>query len=214
MLIPAAEPDAKAVRRWGWLPSCLTRRSYSKPRGIAAHCLQAPIMQAPTVKTNRRRQDRIQAVLPVRVRGTDSSGKAFEILAHTLDLTANGARLGSIRHQLKALDTLTIFYRQRKMEFTVVWTKLLDGRGEYTATEFRLLDYFARHLGRVFSRDHLLDSVWRDTSYVTPRSVDVYVRRIRENRTGPGKPPLPQNRARRRLPLRGPEGGRFKVSEK
>jgi two-component system phosphate regulon response regulator PhoB len=49
-----------------------------------------------------------------------------------------------------------------------------------TATEFRLLDYFARHTGRVFSRDHLLDSVWRDTAYVTPRSVDVYVRRIRE----------------------------------
>ena len=49
-----------------------------------------------------------------------------------------------------------------------------------TATEFRLLDYFARHPGRVFTRDHLLDSVWRDTSYVTPRSVDVYVRRIRE----------------------------------
>jgi two-component system phosphate regulon response regulator PhoB len=49
-----------------------------------------------------------------------------------------------------------------------------------TATEFRLLDHFARHTGRVFTRDHLLDSVWRDTSYVTPRSVDVYVRRIRE----------------------------------
>ena len=49
-----------------------------------------------------------------------------------------------------------------------------------TATEFRLLDYFARHVGRVFTRDQLLDSVWRDTSYVTPRSVDVYVRRIRE----------------------------------
>jgi two-component system phosphate regulon response regulator PhoB len=49
-----------------------------------------------------------------------------------------------------------------------------------TATEFRLLDYFARHLGRVFTRDQLLDSVWRDTSYVTPRSVDVYVRRIRD----------------------------------
>ena len=49
-----------------------------------------------------------------------------------------------------------------------------------TATEFRLLEHFARHLGRVFTRDQLLDSVWRDTSYVTPRSVDVYVRRIRE----------------------------------
>jgi len=49
-----------------------------------------------------------------------------------------------------------------------------------TATEFRLLEYFARHIGRVFTRDQLLDSVWRDTAYVTPRSVDVYVRRIRE----------------------------------
>ena len=88
-------------------------------------------MQSTSVNPNRRRQDRIQAVLPVKVRGTNSSGQSFEILAHTLDLTANGARLGSIRLQLKVLDTLTIFYRQRKMEFTVVWTKLLDGRSEY-----------------------------------------------------------------------------------
>ena len=49
-----------------------------------------------------------------------------------------------------------------------------------TATEFRLLDYFAHHIGRVFTRDQLLQSVWRDTAYVTPRSVDVYARRIRE----------------------------------
>lgn len=49
-----------------------------------------------------------------------------------------------------------------------------------TATEFRLLEYLARHPGRMFSRDHLLDAVWGDSRFVTPRSVDVYVRRIRE----------------------------------
>ncbi len=49
-----------------------------------------------------------------------------------------------------------------------------------TATEFRLLDYFVRHPGRVFTRDQLLDAVWKETAFVTPRSVDVYVRRIRE----------------------------------
>jgi len=49
-----------------------------------------------------------------------------------------------------------------------------------SATEFRLLDYFVHHAGCVFTRDQLLHSVWRDTAYVTPRSVDVYVRRIRE----------------------------------
>jgi DNA-binding response OmpR family regulator len=59
----------------------------------------------------------------------------------------------------------------------------LSVRGELiptTATEFRLLDYLARHPGRVFSRDQLLDAVWGDARFVTPRSVDVYVRRIRE----------------------------------
>ncbi len=49
-----------------------------------------------------------------------------------------------------------------------------------TATEFRLLDYLARHTGRVFTRDQILDAVWKDTSFVTPRSVDVYIRRVRE----------------------------------
>lgn len=49
-----------------------------------------------------------------------------------------------------------------------------------TATEFRLLEYFMSHAGRVFTRDQLLDAVWKDTAFVTPRSIDVYVRRLRE----------------------------------
>ncbi len=51
---------------------------------------------------------------------------------------------------------------------------------DVTATEFRLLHFLASHPGRVFSRDQLLDAVWKETSFVTPRSVDVYVRRLRE----------------------------------
>ena len=53
-------------------------------------------------------------------------------------------------------------------------------RVETTATEFRLLEYMARHSGQVFTRDQLLDAVWRDRQYVTERSVDVYVRKLRE----------------------------------
>jgi DNA-binding response OmpR family regulator len=49
-----------------------------------------------------------------------------------------------------------------------------------TATEFRLLEFLARHPSRVFTREQLLDSVWREAAFVTPRSVDVYVRRLRE----------------------------------
>jgi DNA-binding response OmpR family regulator len=48
-----------------------------------------------------------------------------------------------------------------------------------TTLEFRLLDYLARHQGKVFSRDALLDAVWGDLQFVTPRSVDACIRRIR-----------------------------------
>jgi DNA-binding response OmpR family regulator len=37
-----------------------------------------------------------------------------------------------------------------------------------TATEFRLLHYLARHAGRVFTRDQILDAVWKETAFVSP----------------------------------------------
>lgn len=49
-----------------------------------------------------------------------------------------------------------------------------------TSTEFRLLDHFVHNIGRVFTRDEILDFVWGEEAYVTTRSVDVYVRRVRE----------------------------------
>jgi DNA-binding response OmpR family regulator len=49
-----------------------------------------------------------------------------------------------------------------------------------TVREFRLLEYLASHCGRVLTRDQLLDAVWKETPFVTPRSIDVYVRRLRE----------------------------------
>ena len=36
-----------------------------------------------------------------------------------------------MRHQLKVLDEITVFYRKRKIQFRVVWTKKLQGTSEY-----------------------------------------------------------------------------------
>jgi DNA-binding response OmpR family regulator len=49
-----------------------------------------------------------------------------------------------------------------------------------TVREFRLIEYLASHRGRVLTRDQLLDAVWKETPFVTPRSIDVYIRRLRE----------------------------------
>jgi phosphate regulon transcriptional regulator PhoB len=46
-------------------------------------------------------------------------------------------------------------------------------------TEFKLLSFFTRHPGRVYTREQILDNVWGDTAFVTPRTVDVHIRRLR-----------------------------------
>jgi two-component system phosphate regulon response regulator PhoB len=57
----------------------------------------------------------------------------------------------------------------------------LEGRElSLTSTEFNLLEYFLTRPGRAFSRSQLLEAVWGEQRYVTPRTVDVHVRRLRE----------------------------------
>lgn len=47
-------------------------------------------------------------------------------------------------------------------------------------TEFRLLEFFMQHPGRVFSRAQLLDNVWGETIYIDERTVDVHIGRLRK----------------------------------
>jgi two-component system phosphate regulon response regulator PhoB len=46
-------------------------------------------------------------------------------------------------------------------------------------TEFRLLRHFLENPGRVFSRQQLLDAVWRHNEDIELRTVDVHIRRLR-----------------------------------
>jgi phosphate regulon transcriptional regulator PhoB len=50
---------------------------------------------------------------------------------------------------------------------------------ELSSTEFRLLLYLVEKRGKVFSRDQLLDAVWKDEAFVELRTVDVHIRRLR-----------------------------------
>jgi DNA-binding response OmpR family regulator len=77
----------------------------------------------------------------------------------------------SSSHSLKAADIVIDSYA---MKVFVRGKEIIT-----TSLEFRLLDYLARHQGKVFSRDALLDAVWGDLRFVTPRSVDACIRRIR-----------------------------------
>jgi DNA-binding response OmpR family regulator len=57
---------------------------------------------------------------------------------------------------------------------------LIDGHElELTQLEFDLLLFLARHAGRVFTREELMESVWQYSFYLDTSTVTVHVRRLR-----------------------------------
>src|SRR6058998_2039703 len=68
----------------------------------------------------------------------------------------------------------------------------VEGRDvELTDQEFRLLHLLASHAGIVFSREALLGKIWRGDTFVTVRSVDTLVKRLRRRiESDPANPRL------------------------
>ena len=65
-------------------------------------------------------------------------------------------------------------------------------RGEAVPTtfvEFEILALLARHPGRVFSREGLLERIWGDSAYRDPRTIDVHIRHLREKLERDAKEP-------------------------
>lgn len=46
-------------------------------------------------------------------------------------------------------------------------------------TELKLLFFFSRNPGRVYSRSQILDHVWGDDTFITDRAIDVHIGRLR-----------------------------------
>ena len=78
-----------------------------------------------------RKKLRLKMVLPVRIWGTDVDGKPFSQLAHTLDITSSGARVGGMRVLLNARDVVWLQCRHRKAQFRIVWTGRPGGSREH-----------------------------------------------------------------------------------
>jgi hypothetical protein len=90
-----------------------------------------PRQKKPASKPDKRSENRYKGVFAIKVSGRDMTGKIFDKLAHTLDLSRNGARIGAIHFELEENDRLTVQYRARKIEYRIAWVKKLEGSKEY-----------------------------------------------------------------------------------
>lgn len=124
-----------------------------------------------------------------RIRGLDMG--ADDYITKPFSTTELTARIRAVLRRIRpglANDTLTVG------DITldrVTHTIERAGQGLHLGpTEYRLLDHFMQHPGRVFSREQLLDSVWGSEVYVELRTVDVHVGRLRKILKNVGEDPI------------------------
>ena len=67
-----------------------------------------------------------------------------------------------------------------QLDFEKRTTELAGGPVDLTYVEFEILAVLARHPGRVYTRDMLLDRVWGDSAFRDQRTIDVHIRHLRE----------------------------------
>lgn len=67
-----------------------------------------------------------------------------------------------------------------KIDFTTYEVFARGQSVKLTLKEFELLRFLVQNPNRVLSRDQLLDRVWGGETFVTPRTVDVHIRRLRK----------------------------------
>ena len=77
-------------------------------------------------------------------------------------------------------QTVTIKYKDLSIDTERRRATIGDRMLKLTMKEFDLLLFLVRNPGHVYSRDHLLDFVWGQDSFVGARTVDVHIRRLRE----------------------------------
>jgi two-component system OmpR family response regulator len=121
------------------------------------------------------RDDEIDRILGLELGGDDYVGKPFSprelvsrvkaILRRATAPAASGP--AEIRHGRLRLDL---------MGFGAFWD---DQPIVLTVTEFGLLKTLTQHPGKVFNRDSLMDGAYADGRFVSDRTVDSHIRRVR-----------------------------------
>lgn len=82
-------------------------------------------------------------------------------------------RTGTEESHILTVNNLTIYEDE--------YRATLDGEDlGLTLTEFELVRYLVRHPRKAFTRQQLLETIWKDAMMVTERTVDAHIKNLRE----------------------------------
>jgi two-component system, OmpR family, phosphate regulon response regulator PhoB len=126
---------------------------------------------------------------PDRIRGLDTG--ADDYITKPFSPKEMLARVGAVLRRVRpAGPGVTLTFADLEMDVAAHRVKRSGLPISLSPSEFRLLRHFLESPRRVFTREGLLDTVWREGSDLDPRTVDVHVRRIRKALNKGGRPDL------------------------
>lgn len=110
------------------------------------------------------------------VGGDDYISKPFSIKEVIARIKAVGKRKGYTtidENRETVLGNLTILHNLKELT-------IKDEKVPLTKTEFEILALLVQHPDRVFSREKIISSIWEGTTFITERTVDVHITRLRK----------------------------------
>lgn len=120
-----------------------------------------------------RKNEEIDRVLGLKLGGDDYMGKPFS-------LRELSARLESVMRRATPIPVSDCVQIAELSLYPEAFSAFVSGKKtELIPSDFKLLYYLAVNLGKVISREKLLDAVWGLESTGSQRSVDTQIKRIR-----------------------------------
>ncbi|MDR2027368.1 MAG: response regulator transcription factor [Prevotellaceae bacterium] len=110
------------------------------------------------------------------VGGDDYISKPFsikEVIARVKAVLKRTAATSEKSDRKLVFDDIVIDFELKEM---VVENRKIP----LTRTEFELIVMLAENPDRIYARDEIIDRVWKDTPYITERTVDVHITRMRK----------------------------------
>jgi two-component system OmpR family response regulator len=115
-------------------------------------------------------------VLGLEMGADDYVTKPFSPLALTARMKAIVRRQAKDKNSLEESIETSIIKINKETREVFISEKPISN---LTPKEFDLLSFFAQHPKQVFSRDQILEQVWRFQFYGDDRTVDVHIKRLR-----------------------------------
>ena len=133
------------------------------------------------------RDDELDKVLGLELGADDYITKPFSIREFRSRVKALLRRAAAPRQEIREPDTIEV--DGLRIDSSRRTVELRGAPVQLTYVEFELLRTLAANPGRVFTRPKLLESLWGDSAYREPRTIDVHIRHLREKLEGDPREP-------------------------